>query len=538
MPRIDRIIDFIVKQQGTKFSMKNDENCYLFTPKGSRPLNQLMTYDDIRQVVGEILPGELKSQFTDDCYLEFPFKSAKGSFAVQVERAPDNLQVTILVAEGEVSMVAEPRHRELVVEPPADESMLQEPEPEQAPSKAAQPVQETVAPAPPAAEVKPKADLAPTPPPTLAHPKPPRLPGQYLENLFRYMLKNGATDLHLSAGTQPFVRIDGRLQRLTEFEALAHESLQDLLWQIVPEPNREEFIRLGQTDFSQDAGPQVRLRCNLYRDNEGIGAVIRLVPRVIKSCDELGIPKVVTDLCQKRQGLILATGPAGSGKSTTVASLADFINRTRECHILTLENPIEFVHESQKSLVNQRQIGLHVESFSEALEAAFREDTDVCMVDDLSDPNTMQQIFKFAQTGRLAVASLFTKTTQQTLQYMIDQFPEDRKAATASTLSTILLGVVSQTLCHRMKGGQVAAFEILVCTAPVRDMIRAGRIDDLPSMIRAGRKDQMVSLNAALAQLVQGGEVSAKEAYERSVDKDLLLEQFGELGIDFDRRAV
>lgn len=533
MPRLDRIIDFMVKQQGTKFSMRNDENCYLLTPKGSRPLNQLMTRDEILQIVGEILPATLKDKFSDDCYLEFPFKSSRGIFAVQVERAPDSLQVTVLVTEQEVQAIAEPR-RVVVEEAEQEPSVIPEltTTPEAPPQIPEQP-------APPPARTESRQEqAAPTPAPFIPRERPSRLPGQYLENLLRYMMKNHATDLHLCAGTKPFVRIDGHMNRLDDFEALPHEALQEILWQVVPENSRQEFVQSGQTDFSQEAGEQIRLRCNVFSNSAGIGAVIRLVPRTIKPYDELGIPEVVTSLCRKRQGLILVTGGAGTGKSTTIASLLDFINRERDCHIITFENPIEFVHRSQKSLVNQRQIGLHVSSFEIALEAAFREDPDVVMADDLSDPATIQTAFKIAQTGRLVIGSLFTETTQRTIRYLIDQFPEDRQPAIITTLSNILLGVVSQTLCRKDEGGRVAAFEVLVCTPQVRDTMRTRRIDDIPSMIRAGRKAQMVSLNASLAQLAQAGTISPGEAYEKSVDKDLLLEQFSEIGIRFDPRAA
>jgi len=528
MARYERIIEFMVKQQGTKFSMKNDENVYLFTSRGSRPLNQLMTLAEIEAILREVLPPELEDKYTEDCFLEFPLKTDKGNFAVQVERDPQSLQVSFLAVEGEVPIVAEPRRR--VVEQEAEEEpLLVEKEEKVAPppSPVAAPVDRGVVEVAPAAET----------PPRVTRAKLARVPGQYLENLFRYLLKTGATDLHLSAGDQPYARVDGQLRRLTEFEAVTHEQLQEVLWQIVPEVNRKEFNERGQTDFAQDAGEKLRLRCNLYQDNEGIGAVLRLVPRTIRTPEELHIPPVLTDLCRLRLGLLLITGPARSGKSTTIAALLDHINRERECHILTIENSIEFVIRSQKALVNQRQVGLHVRSYAEALAAAFLEDPDVCFVDDLTDVHILETVLKMAQTGRLVIGSLFTTTTTQTLEFIVEQFPDERKPAVCAALASTLVGIASQVLCRRKGGGQVPAFEILLFTPPVCEVVRAQRLKDIPAMIRAGKKDKMVSLNLSLVNLVRESVISAAEAYEKSVEKSLLLEHFKEVGIQFDPKA-
>ena len=546
MPRFDRIIDFMLKQQGTKFSMKNDENVYLFTQKGSRPLNQLMKLDEIEEILKEVLPVELEEKYIDDCFLAFPLPSDKGNFAIQVERDPESLSVSVLAVEGKVETVAEPRRR--VVEPEdEDEPVLVEkvekpapptPQPDAAPERTAA-EEEARSPevAPPSVEPVAEEGSTLETRPRVARPQLARVPGQYLENLFRYVLKTGATDVHLSAANQPFARVDGQLMRLTEFDAVTNDQLQEVLWQIVPETNRKEFNEHGQTDFAQDAGEKLRLRCNLYQDNDGIGAVLRLVPRTIRGPKELSIPQVLTDLCRVRQGLVLITGPARSGKSTSIAALLDSVNRERECHILTIENSIEFVIHSDKALVNQRQIGVHVGSYTAALNAAFLEDPDVCFVDDLTDMNTFETVLKMAQTGRLVIGSLFTTTTAQAVAFIVEQFPEERKPAICASLASTIVGIASQVLCRKEGGGQIPAFEILLFTPPVCDVVRAQRFNDLPSMIRAGKKDKMVSLNASLVQLVRQSVISPAEAYEQSVDVSLLLEQFKELGIRFDPRA-
>jgi twitching motility protein PilT len=341
-----------------------------------------------------------------------------------------------------------------------------------------------------------------------------------IDDLFRAMCAAGASDLHLSVGAQPIIRKDGRMQQLSaEAAPLRVEDIEALIAPIMPERNRAEFSARHDTDFAYEIDGLARFRANAFFDRKGPGAVFRVIPTNILTAEQLGLSPHLLQLCQLQKGLILVTGPTGSGKSTTLCAMIDYINRTRADHIITIEDPIEFVHANQKCLINQREVRTHTDSFKDALRAALREDPDVVLVGELRDLETVAIAIETAETGHLVFGTLHTTTAASTVDRIVDQFPADRQAQIRIMLSESLRGVVAQNLCRKVGGGRVAALEVLIVTPAVSNLIREGKTFQIPSMMQVGRAVGMVSLNDALMDLVTKKIVAPDEAYGKAVDK-------------------
>src|SRR5579872_1221163 len=317
------------------------------------------------------------------------------------------------------------------------------------------------------------------------------------------MVAAGASDLHLCVGSPPIVRKDGRMQALDASAApLTEDALVALLMPILPEMNRKEYTERRDTDFAYEIVGLARFRGNAFFDRRGPGAVFRVIPSQILTAEQLGLSQALLQLCQLHKGLILVTGPTGSGKSTTLCAMIDYINRNRQDHIITIEDPIEFVHENQKCLINQREVRTHTESFKDALRAALREDPDIVLVGELRDLETVAIAIETAETGHLVFGTLHTTTAASTVDRIIDQFPSDQQAQIRVMLSESLRGVIAQNLCRKVGGGRVAALEVLIVTAAVSNLIREGKTFQIPSMMQVGKAVGMVSLNDALMELV------------------------------------
>jgi twitching motility protein PilT len=357
----------------------------------------------------------------------------------------------------------------------------------------------------------------------------PQPPAPMIDQLFRRMCELKASDLHLSSGTPPLVRKDGEMQRLAESAGpLTIEMVRRLLWEIMPEANREEFEARHDTDFAYEIAGLARFRANVFLDRIGVGGVFRVIPSKILSAETLGLSQHVLGLCQLTKGLVLVTGPTGSGKSTTLCAMIDYINRNRADHIITIEDPIEFVHRNDKCLVNQREVHNHTRSFKDALRAALREDPDVILVGELRDLETIAIAIETAETGHLVFGTLHTTTAASTVDRVIDQFPTDRQAQIRVMLSESLRGVIAQTLCKKVGGGRVAALEVLLVNSAISNLIREGKTFQINSMMQVGRAQGMVTLNDALADLVKRGQITPEEALLRAVDKpgmDVLLKR-------------
>jgi twitching motility protein PilT len=353
---------------------------------------------------------------------------------------------------------------------------------------------------------------------------------ELMEKMFNQMMELGASDLHLSSGVVPMIRKDGKVIKFPGYEEVfSPEKVRELLLSIMPERNKEEFAERHDTDFSYQM-PQMRLRANVFMDRKGMGGVFRLIPTKIIPPNELGLPKAVIDLCFLPKGLIVVTGPTGSGKSTTLASLVDFINQNRDDHIITIEDPIEFVHENKRCLVNQREVHVHTRSFKDALRAALREDPDIVLVGEMRDLETISIAIETAETGHLVFGTLHTSSAASTVDRIIDQFPSDRQQQIRVMLSESLKAVIAQTLLPKKGGGRVAAFEILIVTPAISNLIREGKTYQIPSAMQTGKALGMVMLNDSLLDLVKKGIVEPRDAYLKAVDKigfEALLQKNG-----------
>jgi twitching motility protein PilT len=352
-----------------------------------------------------------------------------------------------------------------------------------------------------------------------------------LDALLHAMLDRKASDLHLTSSLPPYIREHGDMKPLEGLPPLSTEDYRRLLAEIMPADNAREFAERWDTDFAYALPDGTRFRVNVFVDSRGIGAVLRQIPSKVPTADQLNLPKAVRDLCYHTKGLIVVTGPTGSGKSTTLAAMIDLINKTRAAHIITIEDPIEFVHPPQKCLINQRQIHKHTQSFANALRAALREDPDIVLVGEMRDLETMEIAIETAETGHLVFGTLHTNTAPSTVDRIIDKFPAARQNQIRAMLADSLRGVVAQTLCKRKSGGRVAALEILLVTPAVASNIREGKTHYIDSAMQTGRNLGMQRMDDTLLKLVTDGLISAEEAYLKALDKEAFEKRLREAGV-------
>ena len=344
-----------------------------------------------------------------------------------------------------------------------------------------------------------------------------------LDAYFRAMVQQGASDLHLVAGNLPAMRVHGELKKL-KAEPLTDDVLRELLREIAPPDVWARFEETGDVDFAYELEGVARFRANYFRQKYGVAAVFRLIPSEILTCEQLGLPDAVRNLAYLRKGLVLVTGPTGSGKSTTLAAIIDEANRNRRDNIITIEDPIEFVHRSQGCLVSHREVGVHTRSFATALRAALREDPDIILVGEMRDRETIGLAIEAAATGHLVFGTLHTQNAAKTVDRIIEVFPAEEQPQIRSTLADSLKAVVAQTLFRRIdRKGRVAALEILIVTPAVSNLIREGKTYQIPSVIQTGRKHGMQSLDGAIMELLEGGVIGAQEAYDKAVNKELFV---------------
>ena len=363
-------------------------------------------------------------------------------------------------------------------------------------------------------------------------------PRQMLDGLLRTLASEKASDLHLRVGEPPILRKDGELLRIPGTAPLGLDQLEQMLLQSMPDRNREEFLSSNDTDFAIDIPGLARFRGNALRDRCGAAAVFRLIPSTIITAEQLGLSEFEKNLCTLQKGLVLVTGPTGSGKSTTLCGMIDLVNRTRHDHIITIEDPIEFVHPSKQCIITQRQVGVHTSSFKSALRAALREDPDVILVGELRDLETIAIAIETAETGHLVFGTLHTTTAPSTVDRLIDQFPADRQAQVRTMLSESLRGVISQTLVKKKGGGRAAAREVLLSTSALSNLIREGKTFQIPTIMQTSKKLGMVTLNDALLDLVEKGVVEAADAWSKAVDKAGFQQALQSRGITLDRAAA
>ena len=393
--------------------------------------------------------------------------------------------------------------------------------------------------APPAAAPAPTPVTAPPPPPPAVSAAPASATGmssskspddlinpfpgiehhrEFLDQLLTMMVQKGASDLHLRVGEPPILRHHGEMAR-QEGPALTDEQLFSMIRSIMPERNRREYAETNDTDYAHEVPGVARFRANAARDRNGPVAVFRQIPATVVTVEQMKVTEEVQRLCFLTKGLVLVTGPTGSGKSTTLCAMIDLVNRARSDHVITIEDPIEFVHPNKSCIITQRQVHVHTKSFKAALRAALREDPDIVLVGEMRDLETVSIAIETAETGHLVFGTLHTTTASGTVDRIIDQFPADRQEQIRVMLAESLKGVISQTLCKKIGGGRVAAREILLSIPAVTNLIREGKTFQIPSIMQTSKRLGMCTLNDALIAYVDSGEVEPKEAYMKCVEK-------------------
>ncbi|MDX2121162.1 MAG: PilT/PilU family type 4a pilus ATPase [Gemmatimonadota bacterium] len=464
MARIDRFIQAVFDRHAQGLVLAPGKPAALLTDAGPQPATRdPLTPAQYLPLLREIAPLADQGRLDGLLPVTFPYASPAGLVSIEVIPEPDGPRVLVRPSTGGSGAAPPARTTAPRIERPVDNARAQ------------------------------------------------------MEQLLQLTADRGASDLHLRVGEQPILRADGELIRQAG-AVLEAATLEAMLVSIMPPPDQSTFQDTGDADWAYELGG-VRFRCNAARERRGPLGVFRVIPSRILTTEELGLSAEIQKLCFLTKGLVLVTGPTGCGKSTTLAALVDLINRTRSDHILTIEDPIEFVHPPKQCVVTQRQVGQHSRSFKAALRAALREDPDIIMVGEMRDLETVSIALETAETGHLVFGTLHTTTAAATVDRIIDQFPTDRQPQVRVMLAESLKGVIAQVLCRKVGGGRVAAKEVLLSNPAVSNLIREGKTFQIPSIMQTHRKGGMVTLNDALLELVEQKLVEPREAYMKSVEK-------------------
>jgi twitching motility protein PilT len=512
--RLDQFVDVLLREKAEQLYLLPDEPVTIVA--GGRPrkvTRQPLTDQHIYALLVDVAPSEAADRIDRRAETEFEYAADRGLVRIRVIPEGNRLTAVVSPVVREAARGA-PAGRASVAAPPA---------PPTAPPRAPRP--SAIAAAPFVAEPV-TGGLAPPAAPAA-------LPGEFaasqygaaeqrLRHLLGALVQSGSSDLHLRVGEPPIFRTHGAMHRQGD-TPLPVAAVELMLLAIMPERNRGEWKETGDTDFAYEIPGVARFRVNAARDRKGPMAVFRVIPAKVVTVEEMEISKEVQRLCHLTRGLVLVTGPTGSGKSTTLCALIDLVNRERSDHIITIEDPIEFVHENKKCLITQRQVHAHTESFKSALRAALREDPDIVLVGEMRDLETIAIAIETAETGHLVFGTLHTTTAASTVDRIIDQFPADRQAQIRVMLSESLKGVIAQTLCKKIGGGRVAAREILLATPAIANLIREGKTFQIPSIIQTSRKLGMITLNDALLDLVDRKVIEPDEAYVKAAEKAGML---------------
>lgn len=539
MEKLNQYLSILMSSSSEELRLEPNKNPVVFSANGAAEVAaESLSGSEITSLVFPLIPPDVRLKLPSSNEVEFTHPHNLGNFQFHIRKSPAGFVVSvkpIFSRQSRVHAAASP------IEPLRFEERPPEPDAAELPAVEAIASEDTAETLPPIFEelsgfVPPPREYVPEPEivqPAVAVEATPLVDRRQsdrrkvnlvmvdrMEALFRQMAEVGASDLHLSADVAPMVRKDGKIQQLECAEGvLTPDLIAELLTSIMPEKNREEFARRSDTDFAYEILGLARFRCNVFRDRKGMGGVFRIIPSKILTAEDLGLSKAIMDLCNLSKGLVVVTGPTGSGKSTTLCAMIDAINKNRDDHILTIEDPIEFVHENQKCLINQREVHNHTESFKDALRAALREDPDIVLVGEMRDLETISIAIETAETGHLVFGTLHTTTAASTVDRIIDQFPADRQQQIRVMLSESLKGVIAQTLLPKKGGGRVAALEVLIVTPAISNLIREGKTFQIPSAMQTGKTHGMVVLNDALFALVQKGIVEPRDAYIKAVDK-------------------
>ncbi len=348
-----------------------------------------------------------------------------------------------------------------------------------------------------------------------------------IEGLLSQVVKQDASDLHISVGRHPTLRVDGSLVPLLKEEVITPDTAKDFIFSLTNEEQRNRFLKEKDLDFSYDFRGRARFRINVFYQRGFMSAALRLIPAKIRSIQELNLPPVIEEFSSKQQGFLLVVGPTGHGKSTTMAAIIDRINRTRADHIITIEDPIEYLFTSEQAIVDQREIGIDTPDFPRALRSLFREDVDVAMIGEMRDANTMSMAVTAAETGHLVLSTLHTNNAAQTIDRIIDTFPSVQQNQIRAQLASTLIGIISQRLVPRVSGGLVPAVEVMLANPAVRNLIRENKIHELDLVIETSSDQNMISLNRSLAELIRKGEITLESALSYSLNSDELQALLG-----------
>jgi twitching motility protein PilT len=496
MSRLDPLVDALRKTDADEVRLVVGERIYLLNGGkrveiGREPVQR----GTLAALAAEVFDAKVLASIHDE------------KRSARVERLGVSIEVTAQVLAGALTVI--------IKRAPAPVS----------PTKAAEAEPEPAKPKGASASVPPA--LGARPASTVAAPKRERLIDEILDE----MMSMKASDLHLSSNCPPAMRVHGEMHFSKERPVLSSDAILELVGPIFSEKARKDFDEKHDADFAYEVPGLARFRVNAFLDRNGIGAVLRQIPIDIIPAEKLGLPQALIDLCFLTKGLVVVTGPTGSGKSTTLAGMVDYINKNRSDHIITIEDPIEFVHKNIKCLVNQREIGQHTMGFKNALRAALREDPDIVLVGEMRDLETVAIAIETAETGHLVFGTLHTTTAMSTVDRIIDQFPTDQQQQIRVMLSSSLKGVIAQVLCKKIGGGRVAAMEILLGNSAVAALIREGKTYQIASVMQTARGAGMVTMNDSLLALVQQKLVEPKEAWMKSVDKTGLLGMYKGAGI-------
>ncbi len=530
MAQLDRLLSVMVTNKADSIQLVEGDVAKMIMAVGEpRPMTKApLTGPQILALLSEIAPAEDRAKLSQDQGTTFRYDNEDGTFGVRVRKGETGWMVNLAVdAHGEFARMtgsfrsmddAVPPSAAAPIAPPAVAAAAS------APAAAPAPAPVVVSSATPGLRQSRMLRMQSSVPEAEAKLE--------IDQLLTMLVAKGASDLHLRVGEPPVLRLHGEMMRVEGKRPIEDEMLRAMLFAIMPEKNKMEFAETNDSDYAYEIEGVARYRANAMMERKGMAAVFRVIPATVVNVEQMKVTQEVQNLCYLTKGLVLVTGPTGSGKSTTLCALVDLVNRSRTDHIITIEDPIEFVHPNKNCIVTQRQVGVHTNSFKSALRAALREDPDIILVGELRDLETTAIAIETAETGHLVFGTLHTTTAPSTVDRIIDQFPADRQDQVRTMLSESLKGVVSQTLCKKIGGGRVAAREIMLGMPAISNLIREGKTFQLPGVIQTSKRLGMITLNDALIEYVNDKVVEPKEAYMKAVEKVGFLNQLKQNGHD------
>jgi twitching motility protein PilT len=528
MPQLDRLLSAMVSHRAAALRVREGELAEFEIDGVPRPVTKTpLSGPQVLSLLTEIAPLDVAVVLASGKPADFAYLSDDGAFTVKATRDDGLWRVRITIDEGRERQRLTGQYRAIKrpvapVEPAALPPPAATPSTPPGPAEVPAPMEALV---PIAVAAEDDIDAI--------HPfEGIEAARAALDALLRSMVSKYASDLHLRCAQPPILRLHGEMYRLPGEAPLDAATLDAMIRSVMPERNRRQYAASHDTDYAYELPGVGRFRANALRERLGPAAVFRHIPASVVTVEQMGISPEVQRLCQLTKGLVLVTGPTGSGKSTTLCALIDLVNRSRTDHVITIEDPIEFVHAAKKCVITQRQVGVHTDSFKNALRAALREDPDIILVGELRDLETVSIAIETAETGHLVFGTLHTSTAASTVDRIIDQFPADRQAQIRVMLAGSLRAVISQTLCKKLGGGRVAAREVLLTTPAVSNLIREGKTFQIPTVMQTSRRIGMVTLNDALLDLVDGALIDPAEGYARSLEKAPYVAALKARGLD------